>query len=155
MRLIDYMEPGGVFLDIQAGDKQALLTELAERAVWLKEKIEAGELLELLLQREQAGSTGIGSGVAIPHAVVEGVEKTFCMVALLPSPIDFSAVDGEPVDFFFVVIAPPSEIGLHIRLLARIARMVKDEELHSAVRRAGDATELFELLRREDARHVE
>ncbi|GGE44594.1 PTS IIA-like nitrogen-regulatory protein PtsN [Marinicauda pacifica] len=145
MTLSDLIPSGGVAVDLAATSrKQALhaLSELAHRRL----DIPARPLLEAVMEREKLGSTGVGDGVAIPHARLPGVERTCGLFARLKQSVDFDAVDGHPVDLVFMLIAPEDSGAEHLKALARVARMFRREEIRRALRAAPDADAAYAIL---------
>ena len=155
MKLTDYMDQGLIYADFNAEDKAGLLGALAALVSERFPQVSHDELRQKLSQREAAGSTGIGHGVAIPHATIEGLPGTLCMLICIRKGIRFDAIDQQPVHLIFLLVSPPGEIGLHIKLLARIARLIKNEQFLNAVATSCDAKELHRLIAEEDNRHVE
>lgn len=155
MKLADYMDQELIYTNFNADDKPGLLGAIADLISERFPEVNREELYEKLNQREAAGSTGIGRGVAIPHATVDGLSKTVCMLICNPSGIPFDSIDQLPVRLIFLLLSPPGEIGLHIKLLARIARLVKREEFLNAVAASCSPEELYKLIAQEDNRHVE
>ena len=125
--------------------KHKLLLQLAERAS-ARTGVEAGVIAKALSARESLGSTGIGRGVAIPHALVAGLPKSFAMVARLARPIDFEAVDDVPVDVVVLLLSPGT--GQNLNVLSLFARQVRDDAAVNAIRAARSAEEVFVLLTR-------
>ena len=155
MKLIDYMDQGLIYADFNAKDKPSLLAALADLVSERFPKVSRDELYQKLNQREAAGSTGIGRGVAIPHATIEGLPKTVCMLICVQKGIPFDAIDQQPVRLIFLLVSPPGETGLHIKLLARIARLVKREDFLNTVAESCSPEALYKLIAQEDNRHVE
>jgi PTS system nitrogen regulatory IIA component len=155
MKLIDFLNQDLIFTGLAANDKSALLALLADRVAERYPDVSPGELQRKLTEREEAGSTGIGYGVAVPHATIEGLPKTVCMLACTANGIDFDAIDHRPVRMVFLLVSPPGETGLHIKLLARIARLVKSGEILKAASQSMPPSEVYDLIAREDGRHVE
>jgi PTS system nitrogen regulatory IIA component len=139
MDLGDLIQPEQVIPTLRAKSKKQLLQELSVRAAQ-----SAGApqplVLEMLLQRESLGSTGIGKGVAIPHARLPGIDRIHCIFARLDEPINFDASDREPVDLVFLLLAPESAGADHLKALARISRLLREpatiEKLRSSKKRA-------------------
>jgi PTS system nitrogen regulatory IIA component len=154
MKLCDYLNEQCVFIELQPADKHALLAMLAEAVARCQPGVDRDRLTSKLLDRENEGSTGIGRGMAVPHATIEGLPRTLCMIARLPDGLDFDAIDQKPVRLVFLLVSPPGEIGLHVRLLARIARMVKSGEFLSAAQGEVSAQQLCAIVQREDERHA-
>ncbi|MFP4532194.1 MAG: PTS sugar transporter subunit IIA [Desulfobacterales bacterium] len=155
MKLIDYLNQDLIFVGVKADNKAGMLALLAEQVVKRYSGVNADELRSKLLAREEAGSTGIGYGVAVPHATVGGLPQTVCMVVCTAEAIDFDAIDNTPVHIIFLLVSPPWETGLHIKLLARIARLIKSGVILKTVSPAMSPKEVYDLIAREDSRHVE
>ena len=155
MKLINYLDQNLIFVGVKADDKAGLLALLARRVADRYPDVSPDELRRKLIEREQAGSTGIGFGVAVPHATVEGLPQTVCMLACTTEGLDFDAIDHRPVRMVFLLVSPPGETGLHIKLLARIARLIKSGGILKAASPSMPPKEVYELIAREDTRHVE
>lgn len=155
MKLIDFMDQDMIFDGVKADDKPTLLASLAERVAERYPDVSPEALRRKLTEREEAGSTGIGRGVAIPHATIEGLPRTVCMLICIPNGMHFDAIDKLPVRLIFLLVSPPGETGLHVKLLARIARLVKREDFLNTVAASCSAEALYKLIAQEDSRHVE
>lgn len=145
MALSSLIPTGGVVADLAASSrKQALLglAELAERALG----VPARPVLDAVIERERLGSTGVGDGVAIPHARTDHVDRVCGVFARLKQPVDFDAVDGQPADLVFLLLAPENAGADHLKALAQVARFFRREDLRRAVRAAPDADALAALL---------
>jgi len=112
------------------------------------------ELFEALLAREQNGSTGVGHGVALPHARVSGLNRMRGIFLRLDTPVDFQAVDEQPVDLVFVLLAPGDANSEHLRALARVSRLLRQPELRQQLRQARSADAIYALLVREQSSHA-
>ena len=132
--------------------KQALqeLSEVAARQCGLP----AREIFDALIQRERLGSTGIGNGIAIPHGKLAKVERIFGVFARVDKPIDFEALDSEPVDLILLLIAPESAGADHLKALARAARLLRSQSTTAKLRATRDAGMLFALLADEPKSHA-
>jgi PTS system nitrogen regulatory IIA component len=143
--LTDLLTPDRIRVPLAAGDKPGALRELvdllAERA-----KVDAAPLLTAVLEREQVLSTGIGHGIAIPHAKVTTVGELFLACGSHPTGVDFDALDGAPVRLFFLLIGPESAAGKHVKALSRIARLVRRESVREALMQAKTAEDFHQLL---------
>ena len=126
------------------GKKQAL-QELAAKAAVLTGQSDRA-ILEILLQREKLGSTGVGNGVAIPHGKLPKLDKVFGLFARLERPVDFEALDGQPVDLVFLLLAPEGAGADHLKALARVARLLRDPEIARKLRESRDAEALYAVL---------
>jgi PTS system nitrogen regulatory IIA component len=103
-------------------------------------------IFETLLQREKLGSTGVGNGIAIPHGKLPKLERLFGLFARLDRPVDFEALDGQPVDLIFLLLAPEGAGADHLKALARVARLLRDQDIARKLRESRDAEALFAVL---------
>jgi nitrogen PTS system EIIA component len=145
MPLSDLLAPKAVVSALKASDKKEAIQELAARIGVLIRR-DPNEIFEVLLQRERLGSTGIGGGVAIPHGKLPKLEKLVGVFARLEKPINFDALDGEPVDLVFVLLAPEAAGADHLKALARIARLLRDPQVAEKLRTVGDSDQMFGVL---------
>jgi nitrogen PTS system EIIA component len=145
MRVADLIAPAQVLAALRVQDKPQLLAELARRAS-ATTGIDAPMIITALQTREQLGSTGLGKGFALPHARIDGLTAFFGLFARLARPIDFQAIDGQPVDLVFLLLIPPDANAEHVAALAAIARPIRDPQFVRELRRAKDATALHERL---------
>jgi len=145
MALSDLVVPQAVVPALRVNNKKQALHELAARAAGICGRNER-EVLEVLMQRERLGSTGIGSGIAIPHGKLARLERLFGVFARLERPIDFEALDGQPVDLMFLLLAPEAAGADHLKALARIARLLRDTDIAEKLRESRDAEALYAVL---------
>ena len=145
MELSDLLSPAGILPTLKAKTKKQALQDLAELGASVT-GIPARDILEGVLQRERLGSTGLGGGIAIPHAKFKGLERIHCLVARLEQPIEFEAIDNEPVDLIFVLLAPAHASGDHLKALARISRLLREPNALERLRAARDAKSLYAVL---------
>ncbi|MER2252265.1 PTS sugar transporter subunit IIA [Methylorubrum podarium] len=145
MTLDDLLAPDSVIPDLRASGKAALLDDLARRAARALD-LDAGEILAALVRREGLGSTGIGAGVALPHARLDAVRRPYGLLARLREPLDFEAVDERPVDLVFLLLLPTESGGEPLNALARVARQLRDPENAAALRAARNAAGLSALV---------
>ncbi len=137
--------PEAVLASVKASGKKALLAELAGRAATVF-KIEERRLFDRLLERERLGSTGIGGGIAIPHARLPSLAKPVGLFARLAHPIDFDAIDERPIDIVFLLAAPEGAGADHLKALARVSRLLRDRSLVEKLRATDNAEALYALL---------
>lgn len=153
MKLHHYLRPDLIILDLQAegveGTLQSLVHQLAESGLIEDEQSVFGALLK----RETSQSTGIGAGVAIPHACYPGLDTTVMALALSRKGVDFRALDERPVHTFFLLLSPPAHSGTHIKLLARIARLIKHSGFMDQLLTASSSDEAIERIREFDEQH--
>lgn len=145
MDLSDLLSVAGIVPALKVASKKQSIQELSERAAALTGLPER-EIFDTLLQRERLGSTGVGHGVAIPHGKLVRLDRLFGLFARLDQPIDFEALDEEPVDLVFVLLAPEGAGADHLKALARIARVLRDAATAAKLRATTDANALFALL---------
>ncbi|MGQ3673600.1 PTS IIA-like nitrogen regulatory protein PtsN [Xanthobacter sp. TB0136] len=145
MPLADILVPNAVFPMLRASSKKQLLQELAQHAAALMGR-DSREIFETLLQRERLGSTGVGNGIAIPHGKLPDINRLFGMFARLDTPIDYDALDGEPVDLVFLLLAPEAAGADHLKALARVARLMRDPEMVEKLRATHDSALMYRLL---------
>jgi PTS system nitrogen regulatory IIA component len=152
MNIKDFLSPGNVVTDLRTSDKTSLLQELARRASAVV-KVPADIIAAELLKRERLGSTGLGEGIAIPHARVPGLQSPFGMLARLKPSMDFDAVDGQPVDLVFLLLAPASSQTGQLNILACVARRLRDAGTLEGLRSAKDNEALYRRMT-EDAKSL-
>ena len=145
MPLTDLVAPNAVIPALKVTSKKQALQELAAKAAKLTEQNERG-VFETLLQREKLGSTGIGNGIAIPHGKLAKLERLFGLFARLERPVDFDALDGQPVDLVFLLLAPEGAGADHLKALARIARLLRDQDVAKKLRASRDAQAIYSVL---------
>jgi nitrogen PTS system EIIA component len=145
MPLTDLVAPNAVIPALKVNSKKQAIQELAAKAAKLTGQNERA-IFETLLQREKLGSTGIGDGIAIPHGKLPKLEKLFGMFARLDRPVDFDALDGQPVDLIFLLLAPEAAGADHLKALARVARLLRDSETVRKLRDSRDAEALYAVL---------
>ena len=153
MPLSDLITPEAVIPTLRASSKKQALHELAERAGAVC-GVPAREIFDVVLQRERLGSTGVGNGIAIPHAKLAKVSRIFGVFARLERPIDFEAQDSAPVDLIFLLIAPESAGADHLKALSRIARSLRDTAFTARLRASRDPNALYLLLTQNSASHA-
>jgi|SRR6266700_2501287 len=145
MPLADLVAPNAVIPALKVNNKKQALQELAARAAALTGQNERS-IFEILLQREKLGSTGVGNGIAIPHGKLATLNKLFGLFARLARPVDFEALDGQPVDLVFLLLAPEGAGADHLKALARVARLLRDPDLARKLRDSRDAEALYAVL---------
>jgi PTS system nitrogen regulatory IIA component len=145
MTLTDLVAPAAIIPALKVNGKKQALQELAVRAAELTGQSERA-ILEILLQREKLGSTGVGNGIAIPHGKLPKLGRLFGMFARLERPIDFEALDSQPVDLIFLILAPEAAGADHLKALARVARLLRDPEIARKLRESGDADAIYAVL---------
>jgi len=146
MKITHFLSADHIIIDAAAADKKKLLSELSRKAGAIVDVL-PDRLLAELVKREELGSTGMGGGVAIPHARFYQLTTPFGMLLRLRKPLDFDAVDGEPVDLVFLLLLPEAAAaGDQLGALASIARKLRNPKTAAALRDAGNSTEMYRIL---------
>jgi PTS system nitrogen regulatory IIA component len=145
VKISDLLSPTDVMIDVRASGKLLLLQELAAKAA-ASAGLGVGHVTSSLLKREELGSTGIGRGVAIPHARLPELRKPYGLLAKLKQGIEFEAIDGEAVDIVFVLLLPASAETEALAALALVARALRSPEILARLRGAKSASELYSAL---------
>jgi PTS system nitrogen regulatory IIA component len=145
MPLTDLVAPNAIVPALKVNGKKQAIQELAAKAAKLSGQNER-VIFDTLMQREKLGSTGVGNGIAIPHGKLPKLEKLFGLFARLDRPIDFEALDGQPVDLIFLLLAPEAAGADHLKALARVARLLRDADVVRKLRDSRDAEALYAVL---------
>lgn len=145
MNIADLITPDRVFIGLKAADKTRLLAELSRRAASAA-GLSHQEIQQALEAREALGSTGVGAGVAIPHARFPGIDRFVGLFARLERRVDFNAIDEQPVDLVFLLLVPADAAGEHLKALACVSRRLRAPDVTAGLRRAADAAELYAAL---------
>lgn len=143
--LNDLVAPNAIIPALKVQTKKQALQELAAKAAALTGQNER-TVFEILMQREKLGSTGVGNGIAIPHGKLPKLGSVFGLFARLDRPIDFEALDNQPVDLVFLLLAPESAGADHLKALARVARLLRDPDIANKLRKSPDAEALYAVL---------
>ena len=145
MPLTDLVAPNAILPALKVNGKKQALQEIAAKAAALTGQSDRA-ILEILQQRERLGSTGVGNGVAIPHGKLAKLSGVFGLFARLDRSIDFEALDGQPVDLVFLLLAPEGAGADHLKALARVARLLRDPEVARTLRQSRDAETIYAVL---------
>jgi len=153
MNLLDLVPPGGVLDSLRSETKEGVLRELSEAVCREVPSLSPEHLTSVLLDRESLGSTGIGKGVAIPHGKVPGIDRLYAAFGRSRGGVQFASIDGKPTYLFFLVVAPDNNsAGMHLKVLARISRLAKDELFRRRLLEAEGIRDLMQILREADER---
>ena len=145
MNIESLLDPRAVTPKVSASNKRQALSVVADLAA-RRFGLDAGDVLDALLAREAVGSTGTGSGVALPHGRLKGLERMRGLFVRLDTPIEFDSIDGQPVDLIFALLAPPEAGTEHLLALARVARLLRRADLREHLRHAHTADAVYALL---------
>jgi len=145
MEIADLLSPDAVLAHVKATTKKQVLQEMAHKAAILT-KLPERRIFDTLIEREKLGSTGMGQGIAIPHGRIPGIEKMTGLFAQLDHPVDFDSMDDQPVDLVFLLLAPEGAGADHLKALARVSRLLRNQAVCEKLRAAPQAATLFALL---------
>lgn len=152
MNIFSLLNTETVLPNLEAADKTEVLDKLVSS---LEAKVSNGELekiREAVFEREKIMSTGVGKGLAIPHGKAAGIEQTYAAFAILKDPVDYEAIDDEPVNMVFLLVGPQASNSLHIKMLSRISRLMNNSEFRSRLQKCSTAEEIIEQFK--DQEHV-
>jgi len=150
MRLSEILDANNIIPDLKAGDKKKALEELAETIVKTRPSLDKDSLVKILLERERLGSTGIGDGVAIPHGKFHGISEPIISFGRSLKGLDFEAMDGQPVFLFFLLVAPENSASVHLKALARIAKLLKNSTFRKTLMELQTGQEIYKTIIQND-----
>ncbi len=153
MEFTEFMTPECVVANLRATSKKQALQELAKKAAEVSGADER-QILEVVMERERLGTTGVGNGIAIPHGKLPGLKRLSGVFARLEKPIDFESIDEQPVDLIFLLLAPEGAGADHLKALARVSRLLRDRRVCEKLRGSDRADALFALLSEHAASHA-
>ncbi len=153
MDIEDLITPAAVVARLRASSKKQLLQELAKRAADLA-GVNERQIFDVLLERERLGSTGVGNGIAIPHGRLPALSRLHGLFVRVDPPVDFDAVDEQPVDLVFLLLAPEGAGADHLKALARVSRLLRDRQVCEKLRGAENPDALYALLTDAQASHA-
>ncbi len=146
MKISELLDPQAIVADLQAKDKQKALAELTDSLISCEPSLERDDVIAVLQEREKLGSTGIGDGVAIPHGKLAGIPELRLVFGRSHSGVDFESMDGQPAYLFFLLIAPEESVGVHLKTLARISKLLKDVSVRKKLMDAPDQKAIYQVI---------
>lgn len=149
MKILDNLKAEAIIADLQATDKKGVLQELTSVLAQISE-VDQEEMVRVLLERERLGSTGIGGGIAIPHGKMRSLSSLLMGFGRSRGGVDFDAMDGKRTHLFFLLLAPENSAGGHLKMLARISRLLKSSVFKERLVTAVDERELYAVIEKED-----
>ncbi len=150
MKIADSLSKELILPHLAAKTKVDSLMEFAEALAKVHPTLKKDDIAHILLEREKLGSTGIQDGVAIPHGKIKDLNNIVILFGRSPEGIDFQAHDNKPTNLFFVLLAPETATSTHLKLLARLSKLLKNQELRDELLKAKDAEKIYQILCRED-----
>jgi PTS system nitrogen regulatory IIA component len=151
MKIIDLLTPESILPEMQAANKKGALEELAKTLVPGSDGLDLSKVMEVLLDRERLGSTGIGDNIAIPHGKLAQLSHLVLSFGRSLKGVDFDSMDGKPSHLFFMLLAPVNSAGLHLKALAKISRMLMSQTFRDNLMKAEGAEEIYRLVAERDA----
>jgi len=151
MKISELLNPQAIVADLQARDKNRALAELTDALVDSEPSLGRDEVISVLQEREKLGSTGIGDGVAIPHGKLAGIPELMLAFGRSRQGVDFESMDGQPAHLFFLLVAPEESVGVHLKTLARISKLLKDAGVRQKLLNAADQTAIYQVILDEEA----
>ena len=145
MEITDILTKKGVIAHLKTGSKKQTLQELAHHAADIA-GLDERMIFDALLERERLGTTGVGLGIAIPHAKLPNIDRLYALFARLDHPVEFDAIDEQPVDLMFLLLAPESAGADHLKALARVSRLLRNQTVCEKLRGADSADAIYALL---------
>lgn len=149
MKILDILHPEAIIPDLKSQDKKGILEELVTPLAQITQ-MDHKDLFRVLMEREQLGSTGIGEGIGIPHGKIKGIDSMVIGFGLSKRGVDFDSIDSKPTHIFFTLITPDQSTGLHLKLLARISKLLKREGFKEKLMNASSIEDILTIIKQED-----
>jgi PTS system nitrogen regulatory IIA component len=146
MKISELLDPQAIVSDLQARDKAKALAELTDALIACEPSLNRDDVIAVLQEREKLGSTGIGDGVAIPHGKLAGISELKLVFGRSRAGVDFESMDGQPAYLFFLLIAPEESVGVHLKTLARISKLLKDAAVRKELMDAPDQQAIYQVI---------
>ncbi|MDM8518251.1 PTS sugar transporter subunit IIA [Desulfobacterales bacterium HSG16] len=149
MKIIDVLDKRAIVGNLESTDKKGVIEELAVSVAQIT-NIKFEDLVSVLMDRERLGSTGIGDGIGIPHGKLKNLDRLILGFGLSRKGVNFESMDGRPTHIFFLLVTPENSTGMHLKLLARISRILKNELFKEKLLNAYNPDEIFRIIKEED-----
>lgn len=150
MKISELLEPAAIVTDLKGTGKKDVLAELTEALLKTEPKLTRDEVLKVLMERERLGSTGIGDGVAIPHGKLKNIDRLLISFGLSRNGVDFDSMDSKPAHLFFLLVAPEESVGIHLKTLARISKLLKSTAVRERLQSAIDNQDIHRIITEEE-----
>jgi fructose-specific phosphotransferase system IIA component len=150
MQILDFLSVDAIKLSLESKSKKDVIKEMVDLLVKSGKVKDKKKMTQTLMEREELGSTGIGQGIAIPHGKSDTVTDLSAAFGLSPDGISFDSLDGEPVNIFFLLVAPEGAAGAHLKALARISSLLKDKYFRKSLLSAKDPEEVIRIIQEEE-----
>jgi len=149
MKILDVLQKESIISDLKSQDKKGILEELVAPIARIT-GVNHKDLVRVLMDREQLGSTGIGGGIGIPHGKLKQLESLALGFGLSRKGVDFESMDNQPTHIFFLLVTPENSTGLHLKMLARVSRILKHDQFKAKLLSAANTDEIFSIIKEED-----
>lgn len=149
MKILEVLQKDTINTELKSTDKNGVIEELVASVSKVTGK-DSEELINVIMERERLGSTGIGGGIGIPHGKLKNLESLVLGFGLSRKGVDFESMDGRPTHLFFLILTPENSTGLHLKLLARISRILKNDSFKKKLLKATDSNEVYSIIREVD-----
>jgi PTS system nitrogen regulatory IIA component len=153
MKITDILDKESVIAELSARDKKSVLEELVSIMVEHGRLRDKEKTVEVLLERERLGSTGIGDGIAIPHGKLKEIQSIICSFGRTRAGVDFQSIDEKPTYLFFLLLAPEDSASEHLQALARLSRLLKDDRMRKRLLEADSKEDIYRIITEEDAHY--
>jgi PTS system nitrogen regulatory IIA component len=150
MKIVDILTEQSIVTELKGSTKKQVMEELIDAVLEYKPQLDRKRLMSVLLERERLGSTGIGDGIAIPHGKLKDLDQLVLSFGRSSQGVDFESMDGKPVHLFFLLVAPENCAGIHLRALAKIARLLKNSAIRKKLGSVTSREEIYSIIREED-----
>lgn len=150
MKISELLDPVSIVPALEGSAKKEVLAELTDALLKAHPKLDRDDVLRVLLERERLGSTGIGDGVAIPHGKLKNLDRLLISFGLSRNGVDFDSMDGKPAHLFFLLVAPEESVGVHLKTLARISKLLKSPNVRERLQAAVSADEIHQIITDEE-----
>ena len=153
MKVIDFLKRSAIIADLRATTKAAALAELATHMAGLEPGVDAEQLRRVLEERELLASTAIGDGIAIPHGKLDSIGQLAGVLGRSKAGLEFDSIDGRPTHLVFMLVAPVSSTGVHLKALARLSRLFRDPDFRRRLLAAPTRDDIYQIISDEDAKY--
>jgi PTS system nitrogen regulatory IIA component len=150
MKIAELLQPAAIAANLKGTTKTEVLGELADALLNVEGSLDRDDVIRVLQERERLGSTGIGDGVAIPHGKLKTLDRLLISFGRSRTGIDFDSMDSKPAHLFFLLVAPEESVGVHLKTLARISKLLKNPEVRRRLIDGGNANDLFRIIADEE-----
>lgn len=150
MKISELLDPVAIVAELNGTGKKEVLAELTDALLKTDSSLVREDVLKVLMERERLGSTGIGDGVAIPHGKLKDIDRLLISFGLSQQGVDFDSMDGKPAHLFFLLIAPEESVGVHLKTLARISKLLKSTTVRERLQSAVDCAEIHRIIAEEE-----